>query len=156
MPTSYGDTIFTAALNVLQNIPWTAQGMVTMPPGNVKRRMLPDVRAVLDGLPCVILAASSIPESEEIVSFEGHKNVVWAAEVAVVAGGNADYVTLDPLIRSWQEQIKRAFGDPRLDGAPSVWDTRISPGPLFDHSLLNQQYTFTSVTIRFSSCEPRV
>ncbi len=155
-PVSYEDTILSAALAVLQGITFATSGTLSLPSANVKRRMLPHVDESLnDGeLPCVILAAGG-PESEEIISFEGHKSVVYAVEVAVVAAANRDYATNEAVYEKWREQIKRAFGRAKIDGAPSVYDVRINPGPLFDRSLLNQQYVYGSITLRISSCEPR-
>lgn len=155
-PTSYEDTILTAALAVLQNVDWAVQGSITMPAGNVKRRMLPQVDETLgDGqLPCVILSAGG-PESETVADMEGHKNVRYKSQITIVAAGNRDYETYEPLMLAWRSQAKSAFGSPLISGAPSVWDVRISPGSIFDPSLLNQQYIYQSQVVEITSYESR-
>jgi hypothetical protein len=155
-PTSNEDTVLGAALAVLQGLTWALDqnGNAVLLTANVRRRMLPLVSETLDAVPCVLLAAGAA-EDEGGFSFEGEKDVVYAVEVAIVATNNDDFTTSEPLYIAWREQVKRAFGTATLAGAPTVWDTRLSLEPLFDRGLLNQQYAYQSITVRFTSHESR-
>lgn len=155
-PPSSEDTVLSAALAILQGIPWAldANGNSVLLTANVRRRMLPLASETMDALPCVVLAAGAA-EDEGSFSFEDEKDVVYSCEVAIVAANNDDFATSEPLYLAWREQVKRAFGNATLTGAPTVWDTRLSLEPLFDRGLLNQQYAYQSITLRFTSHESR-
>ena len=126
-------------------------------PADVKIRKLPKATESLDGLPCVVVAPGEDPELLTPHSFEDDASyeVAYSVDVVCVADDDADFVTnIDRYFR-WREQVRRAFQSPRLEDVPAVFDTRLKPLAPLDRQLLNNNYAYTGITVRFHASEQR-
>jgi len=124
---------------------------------NVKLRMLPVAREVLDTVPCVIVCPSEGAEEVEPLSFEDDAafEVTYGVDVVQVEANNADFSTnLEDYLRA-REQRRRAFHEQLLQNVDQVFRVRMRPWAPLDRSKLSQLYSYSGFTLLFSTVEPR-
>lgn len=152
MPT---DVYFSALGSVRDAV--AALGLDGISPSNVKVRMLPVVRQVLDTLPCVIVCPSDQAEEVEPFSFEDDAayEIVRGVDVVQVAANAADFSTnLGTYLRR-SEQARRAFGQQVVTNVPGVFRIRFRPWAPLDRSKLNQDYAYAGLTLLLHTVDPR-
>jgi hypothetical protein len=151
MPESVYNSILEAVRDKLQTL--TLDGIESV---DVKIRKLPKATESLDSLPCVVVAPSEEPEVVEDLSFEDDAahEVIYSVDIVCIADDDADFVTnLDRYLR-WREQVRRAFQPPLLAAVASVFTTEILPFSPLDRQLLNANYAYTGIAVRFHAVEP--
>lgn len=150
--TNVYDVIQRSALAVARGVDFDGIGST-----DIKLRHLPKASETLDTLPCLVLAFPDEPEEDKPLSFEAEvgREVIYPVDMVFIAAGNSDFEGQRARYTRWREQLRRAFQGPRLDGAATVFMTQIRPWVPLDRGLLNQQYAYSGITVRFHSAERR-
>lgn len=140
------------ALAMLQS--GTPQGVVfpDVPAASILARKLPKISETIDLLPAIILAGAEEPEEWELTDFEGSTQLVYPFEICRIAPVNADQ-SPDNNVRLFRQIVRQIFYPQDILLAPTVWTIELKPGHLYDRAALNQQYSFSSMVVRFLSQE---
>ena len=149
------------SLDVYQTILDAAEGVVSAlaleEAPRVTQRMLPVAREEIDTLPAIFVCPSETPEEERRLSAEDDagQEVVYSVDVVAVAANENDYATHQRKYLRWREQLRQAFRVPRMDEAPTVYQTEIRGWAPLDRRKLNETYLYSGFTLRFFSAEAR-
>lgn len=117
-------------------------------------RKLPKAEEVLDALPLICVSPSVSAMRWERVAFPALQQVGYPVQVGIIAASNRDFTSNIDLLLGWAEQIRSAFKKPPLAGVSQVWKTEVSPGKVFDRSLLvGSDYDYLALDIVFTTLE---
>ena len=145
---------YTSVLNqvqaVIQNLTLTG-----LPPQNVLIRMLPKAEEEVDPLPQVAIVPSEKPEIIADAGFENQVDVTYEVQVVIIAANNHDFATNLPTYLLWREQVRRAFQPQKLLGISTIWSVDLDMEPPLDREMLNKQYAYSGMGIKFVNREVR-
>jgi hypothetical protein len=130
---------------------------------NVQVGKLPGVEEELDTLPLLVICPGDEDEECRRADFEGNKFAVYVFDMVLIskgkrllaASGNID--PNDDLYRQldWRQQVRdRVFTPETFASVPVVKTTRVIPGRPVDRNRVNQNYDYSTITVRVFTQEP--